>query len=225
MKLENIVPWGRSLNEYKSMFSLTDSDLDKKILGCGDGPASFNSELTESGGNVVSVDPVYQFNTLQIRSRIDEVYPRIMAEMKKNIDDYIWKDIVSIEALGKTRMSSMEAFLDDYETGKKLGRYIEASLPTLPFEDKAFDLALCSHYLFLYSEHVDEALHIDSMLELCRVAQEVRVYPLVSLDGSKSKHLDAVISSLENDGIDISFQPVEYQFQKGASDILVAKCV
>jgi len=175
MKLENIVPWGRSLNEYKSMFSLTDSDLDKKILGCGDGPASFNSELTESGGNVVSVDPVYQFNTLQIRSRIDEVYPRIMAEMKKNIDDYIWKDIVSIEALGKTRMSSMEAFLDDYETGKKLGRYIEASLPTLPFEDKAFDLALCSHYLFLYSEHVDEALHIDSMLELCRVAQEVRI--------------------------------------------------
>ena len=225
MKLENVAPWGRSLKEYKSMFSLISADLDKKVLGCGDGPASFNSELTERSGSVVSVDPVYQFDAAQIRSRINEVYPRIMSEVEKNVDDYIWKDIPSIEGLGKTRMNSMEAFLDDYETGKKEGRYIEASLPILPFEDKAFDLALCSHYLFLYSEHVDEALHIGSMLELCRVAQEVRVYPLVSLDGSKSKHLDVVISSLEGKGIDISLQPVEYQFQKGASEMLVAKCV
>ncbi|MCF6208912.1 MAG: SAM-dependent methyltransferase, partial [Ghiorsea sp.] len=145
MKLENIVPWGRSLNEYKSMFSLTSSELDKKILGCGDGPASFNSELTGSRGGVVSVDPVYQFDSSQIRSRIDEVYPHIMSEMKKNMRDYIWKDIANIEDLGKTRMNAMEAFLDDYEDGKKAGRYIEASLPTLPFENKAFNLALCSH--------------------------------------------------------------------------------
>jgi len=90
------------------------------------------------------------------------------------------------------KCASLGAFLGGYEAGKKTGRYIEAALPNLPF-DKAFDLALCSHYLFLYSGHVDEASHINAMLELCRVAQEIRVYPLVSLDGSKSMHLDAVI--------------------------------
>jgi len=225
MELENVVPWGRSLHEYSAMFSLTNTDLDTKILGCGDGPASFNAELTKRGGSVVSIDPIYQFNAAQIRSRIHAIYPHIISEVKKHIDDYIWNDIPSIEDLGKTRMHAMESFLDDYEDGKKDRRYMDASLPMLPFEDKAFDLALCSHYLFLYSEHVDEVLHIDSMLELCRVAQEVRVYPLLALDGLKSKHLNIVMSSLEGKGIHISLQPVEYQFQKGASDMLVAKCI
>jgi len=225
MKLDNIVPWGRSLYEYTSMFSLDESDFDKKILGCGDGPACFNAEVTKKGGDIVSIDPVYQFSANQIRSRIDEVYPHIMSEMKKNYDDFIWKDIASIDALGKIRMASMETFLNDYDNGKKSERYINASLPNLPFENHAFDLALCSHYLFLYSEHVDEAHHIASLLELCRVASEVRVYPLISLDGSKSKHLDAVISVLKKKNIDVSLQPVEYQFQKGANEMLVAKCI
>jgi len=83
MKLDNIVPWGRSLHEYTSMFSLNESDFNKKILGCGDGPACFNAEVTKKGGDIVSVDPVYQFSANQIRSRIDEVYPQIMSEMKK----------------------------------------------------------------------------------------------------------------------------------------------
>jgi len=225
MKLDNIVPWGRSLHEYTSMFSLNESDLKKKILGCGDGPACFNAEVTKKGGDIVSVDPVYQFSAKQIRSRIDKVYPHIMTEMKKNHDDFIWKDISSVDDLGKIRMTSMNTFLNDYVDGKKDGRYLSASLPNLPFESYAFDLALCSHYLFLYSEHVDEDQHIASMIELCRVAKEVRVYPLISLDGSRSKYLDAVISSLKDKNIDVSFQPVEYQFQKGANEMLVAKCI
>ena len=51
--LEKIVPWGRSFDEYISMFSLSANDLKKKILGCGDGPASFNAELTKIGGIAV----------------------------------------------------------------------------------------------------------------------------------------------------------------------------
>ena len=48
--LEKVVPWGRSFAEYIRMFSLTEEDLEKRILGCGDGPASFNAELTKKGG-------------------------------------------------------------------------------------------------------------------------------------------------------------------------------
>lgn len=58
MRLSEVVPWGRSLIEYKKMFSLSDSDLGKKILGCGDGPACFNSELSKVGGKIISI----QFN-------------------------------------------------------------------------------------------------------------------------------------------------------------------
>lgn len=223
MQLDKVVPWGRSLNEYIKMFSLAEGDLNKSILGCGDGPASFNAELTETGGSIVSADPVYQFNAEQIRSRIDAVYPHILSQLAKESDKYVWETIADVEELGHLRMKAMEIFLSDYNDGKKSGRYIQAALPELPFEEKVFDLALCSHYLFLYSEQVDQVQHMLSVKELCRVAKEVRVYPLLSLDGVQSKHLDPVISSLKGSGFEASLQPVEYQFQRGATEMLVVQ--
>ena len=221
MELKNVVPWGRSFDEYRDMFMLTDADLQETILGCGDGPASFNAELTKAGGSVVSADPVYRFTVAEIRSRVREVCPEIMSEVSKNLDDYVWESIRDIEHLGKVRMEAMELFFNDYEQGKQAGRYINASLPELPFENNAFDLALCSHYLFLYSDHVSLQEHILSMKELCRVAHEVRVYPLVTLEGKPSGHLDSVVAELQNVGMDVSFQKVRYCFQKGAEEMLV----
>ena len=226
MELSKVLPWGRSLNEYKEMFSLSDNDLKKNILGCGDGPACFNAELSKVGNNVVSIDPIYQFNTEEIRSRIDEVYPQIMDQVAKNRCDYVWKNIANVEAMGQVRMDAMQAFLSDYELGKKSGRYINASLPTLPFKNNEFELALCSHYLFLYSEHVNQEQHILSMRELCRVTSEVRVYPLLSIGNNQvSPHLESVMSTLKKSGFNVSLAPVEYEFQKGATEMLVVKCV
>jgi len=208
------------------MFSLSDSDLEKNILGCADGPASFNTELSASGGNVVSADPVYQFDSSQIRSRIEEVYPQIIAQLTKNKSDYIWGKIANIEVLAETRMDAMNKFLSDYETGKASGRHIDASLPKLPFADAEFELALCSHYLFLYSEHIDQEQHILSMRELCRVANEVRVYPLITIEkNTLSAHIEAVISDFEDSAINVELVPVEYEFQKGATEMLVAKII
>ncbi len=62
MKLENVVPWGRNLHEYQNMFQLSKKDLQSKILGCGDGPSSFNFEITKLNGNITSIDPIYQFS-------------------------------------------------------------------------------------------------------------------------------------------------------------------
>jgi hypothetical protein len=224
VELLKVVPWGRSLNEYRDMFCLSELDFSKQILGCGDGPACFNAEWSRIGGSVISVDPIYEFNVAEIRSRIDEVYPQIIDQVSKNKNDFVWKNIVNVDELGKVRMDAMTIFLNDYEEGRKSGRYIAASLPRLPFEDNAFDLALCSHYLFLYSEHVSQEQHLLSMKELCRVASEVRVYPLLSMGNNiKSSHLEPVISALKDIGISISFVPVDYEFQKGATEMLVAK--
>lgn len=224
MELLKVVPWGRSLNEYRDMFCLSELDFSKQILGCGDGPACFNAEWSRIGGSVISVDPIYEFNVAELRSRIDEVYPQIIDQVSKNKNDFVWKNIVNVDELGKVRMDAMTIFLNDYEEGRKSGRYIAASLPRLPFEDNAFDLALCSHYLFLYSEHVSQEQHLLSMKELCRVASEVRVYPLLSIGNNiKSSHLEPVISALKDIGISISFVPVDYEFQKGATEMLVAK--
>jgi len=226
VELSEIVPWGRSLSEYKEMFSLSNNDLKKNILGCGDGPASFNAELSQVGNSIISIDPIYQFSTKEIRSRIDEMYPQIMSQVAKNTEDYVWKGITSVEAMGSARMDAMQNFLGDYEQGKISGRYINASLPTLPFKNAEFELALCSHYLFLYSEHVNQEQHILSMKELCRVASEVRVYPLLSIDNNQvSPHLEPVTAALKKSGFSVSLVPVKYEFQKGATEMLVVKCV
>ena len=36
LKYDEIVPWGRSFDEYVAMFSLTKADLAEGILGCAD---------------------------------------------------------------------------------------------------------------------------------------------------------------------------------------------
>ena len=35
-KLSEVIPWGRSFEEYRRVFALTDEDLAGRILGCGD---------------------------------------------------------------------------------------------------------------------------------------------------------------------------------------------
>lgn len=107
MNLDSIVPWGRSYDEYRLIFSLTDSDLQKNILGCGDGPASFNAELTKRDGNIVSIDPIYQFTSEQIRSRIDEIYPQVMSQMHQNTENYIWESIKNVTELGDIRIAAV----------------------------------------------------------------------------------------------------------------------
>jgi len=225
MELKNVVPWGRSFEEYQAIFSLTEIDLKKSILGCGDGPASFNTELSAQGGKVVSVDPTYRFSSEQLQNRISEVYKEIMPQMYLNKDKYIWDSIPSVEELGNIRMAAMNKFVADYDAGKKEGRYIEAALPNLKFKDKQFDLALCSHFLFLYSDQVSLSEHIKALKELCRVANEVRVYPLVALNGEVSPHLDDVIAELNKSNYSASMNNVNYQFQKGATQMLVVRAV
>jgi hypothetical protein len=223
LQLSSIVPWGRSYGEYCRMFSLSERDLEAHILGCGDGPASFNAELTQHGGRIMSVDPIYQFSTEGIRSRIQRVYPGILAELARNTQQYYWASFKDPGHVGSVRMSAMNRFLADFDKGLEDGRYVDASLPELPFFDAEFDLALCSHLLFLYSEQIDAAQHIDALAEMCRVAKEVRIYPLLSLDGRVSQHVPGVLRYFNERDYIAELKPVAYQFQKGACDMLVLR--
>lgn len=149
--LDQVVPWGRSFDEYQRMFALSTGDLGRRILGCGDGPAAFNAEATRRGAHVLSCDPLYRYTRAQIAERIEATAPEVLAQTRRNAEEFVWgTPIASVEALGEVRMGAMREFLADYDAGKAAGRYVEAELPSLPFPDGAFDLALCSHFLFLY---------------------------------------------------------------------------
>ena len=223
--LEKVEPWGRSYDEYVSMFSLSENDPTKKIIGCSDGPASFNCELTRKGGKVVSVDPIYRFSAKEIEARIEETYSTVLEQTKKNENKFVWKNIKSPDELGQVRMGAMKQFLSDYPAGKEQGRYIEGELPRLDFPDNEFDLALCSHFLFLYSEHFSLGFHVRSIAEMCRVAGEARIFPVLELGAKKSRHLEAVVEKLSAGGYECNLEKVDYEFQRGGNEMLRVKII
>ena len=92
MQLHEVVPWGRSLDEYRRLFALSETDLKGRILGSGDGPASFNAELAALGRTqrLVSVDPLYAFTPPEIASRVEQTYEKIISQVKRDHERYVW---------------------------------------------------------------------------------------------------------------------------------------
>jgi hypothetical protein len=117
----------------------------------------------------------------------------------------------------------MRRFLADFGAGKAAGRYVTASLPSLPFADGRFDLAVVSHLLFLYSERLDFAFHQAAIEELSRVAGEIRVFPLLDLDRQLSPHVGPILASCAGRGAVAEIQPVRYEFQRGGNQMLRIK--
>lgn len=218
--LDQVVPWGRSFDEYRAMFALDEDHLAGRILGCGDGPASFNAQATRRGSTVISCDPIYRWDVEAIQRRIDQTYEQVLEQTRQNQHEFVWASIKTVDELGRTRMAAMRDFIADFPTGKHEGRYVEAELPSLPFDDRSFDLALCSHLLFLYSAQLGEAFHYAAVTELCRIAREVRIFPLLALGGSPSPFIESCVQRLGEAGHEVSIEPVPYEFQRGGNRMM-----
>jgi SAM-dependent methyltransferase len=225
IKLEQVVPWGRSMWEYIHMFDLREIELAKRtrILGVGDGPASFNAEMRALGRRVVSCDPIYLFTAQQIRSRVEATHDRMVEFARQHHETFTWRHLTSPEHMGEVRLKVMNRFLADYSAGVRDGRYVAAGLPGLPFADAAFDLALCSHLLFLYAEQLSLDFHLQSVIEMARVAREVRIFPLMMLGNTPSPHVGPVREELSRRGYEHEVRRVPYEFQKGGDEMLVVR--
>jgi hypothetical protein len=169
--LDQVVPWGRSFEEYCRMFAL---------LG--------RSAFTDSW----------------VRGRSSEL-------QRRSDGDGTLNDLLR---------SAIPLLGSDFDEGKRQGRYVDAELPTLPFADHDFDLALCSHFLSLYTEQFSEDFHVTAIQEMCRVAEEVRVFPLLALGGSPSRHVESVSDRLRVAGCSVLVERVPYEFQRGGNRMM-----
>jgi hypothetical protein len=181
IRLDQTIPFGRSLREYELMFSLSAADHRRRILDCAAGPSSFNAELTAAGGAVCSIDPLYQFTGAEIQRQFFQALDQVIEQVRATPQTWVWSHHRDPDDLRQNRIKAMEAFVADYPAGQGTGRYVCSSLPALPFEQDRFDLALSSHFLFLYSDHFSETFHLQSIQAMLRVAREVRIFSLLAL--------------------------------------------
>jgi hypothetical protein len=220
VKLDQVVPFGRSLDEYIQLFNLTESDLQKKILSVADGPASFNAEATAKGYHIQSVDPLYCFSAQEIQDQFYAVVDDVIEQIERSPKDWIWSYHQSPQDLRNNRERAIQLFSQDYEQGKAEGRYQLGELPNLSYTDQEYELGLCSHFLFLYSDHFNQEFHLKSIQELLRVCTEVRIFPLLTLNLDRSPYLSMVIDTLDYQGYDCQIQTVKYQLQRGGNQML-----
>ncbi len=221
LRLEQIVPWGRSLEEYIQMFALSSDDLQRKILDCAGGPASFNAEMTQLGHNVISCDPIYQFSASEIEKRVEQTYPIILKGVEANQEKFVWTMMRSPQHLCQLRLAAMRQFSADFTQGMQEARYLVEELPNLSFDTRQFDLAVCSHLLFTYSDQLSMEFHLAAIKEMCRVASEVRVFPLlVNMTGETSPFKQPVMRELVAQGYAVEIRRVPYEFQQGGNELL-----
>ena len=202
------------------MFNLTDDNRSSRVLDCGGGPSSFTAEMAAAGYSAISVDPIYAYSGPEIRARFEATVDLVLAQIQATPDDWTWGYHSNPDALLVNRRTALETFLADYDIGLGAARYVLGELPVLPFSSGSFDLALCSHLLFLYSDLLSEAFHIQALRELCRIAREIRVFPIATLRLGPSPHLPAVRAALRADGWSSEIVRVDYELQRGANQML-----
>jgi hypothetical protein len=144
----------------------------------------------------------------------------VISQVRLNPDWFVWDYFHDADDLGHTRLTAMQAFLSDSKKGKCEDRYVTASLPSIPFTNGQFDLALCSHLLFHYLDRLDFEFHLASIEELLRVAAEVRNLPRLTLERRPSPHVEPLITFLAEKGWRSEVRTVGYEFQQGGNRML-----
>jgi hypothetical protein len=72
----------------------------------------------------------------------------------------------------------------------------------------------------LYSCQLGETLHRAATRELCRVAMEVRIFPLLALGGALSLFVAGCVQKSRKAGHHVSIEKVPYDFQRGGNEMM-----
>ena len=220
LDLERIIFIGRTFEEYLDMFSLSVAELKgKRILDCPAGACSFTVDGNASGLNITAADIAYYHSNEDLYDKGIQDVEHAMEHMETAKTNYIWDYFNDIEGLRKHRLSA----LNDCAKGMRQSseRYVPVTLPSIPFKDGEFDVLLSAHFLFMYADRLDYEFHINTLDELLRVTkEEIRIFPLVDLEGKRYVHLDKIISYLTKNGCSVEEVKVPYEFQVNANSML-----
>ena len=223
LDLERIVFIGRTFEEYLDMFLLSKEELQgKKILDCPAGACSFTAIGNKSGFDVTACDIAYYHSSEDLKNKGIQDIEHTMERMQTAKNNYKWDYFGDVSGLKKHRLNALQDCSKDMKEFNE--RYIPVTLPSLPFDNEEFDILLSAHFLFMYADRLDEQFHLETLNELLRVTkEEVRIFPLVDLEGKRYEHLDKIISYLNDNGYTVEEVKVPYEFQINANSMLKIK--
>lgn len=209
--------WAHNLDDYRRMFDLQDQDLQRSILDYPANISSFNAQMHALGLNqVVSGDASYDLRPLDMAKHVDYIIQQLALQLERYVDRIHPEKGKTLEDILNAWNHYAQLFLSDYSSGKIDGRYQPVHLPHLPFKDFQFELALCPDLLFRDQNALSEKI----IIELCRVAQEVRIFPLLDEPREIATMLGPVMLTLQNKNYGIEIREVPYQLLKGNNAML-----
>jgi hypothetical protein len=212
----------RSFAEYVAMFDLDAEQLrGASVLDCAAGAASFVAEASSTyGANAAAVDPAYALDRDELTTTVRASIESGAAIADQFADRFTWDWYGSPEARDVMRKTALSRFLVDLVSNPQ--RYRAGSLPSLPFADGEFALALCSHLLFTWADELGCDWHFAAIEELSRVAGEVRIFPtLVQGAGDPVPFWNELMQRLADAGMSARKRCVDYEFQVGGNEMLV----
>jgi SAM-dependent methyltransferase len=199
----------RSYEEYVRMFDLDEASLHgKQVLDVAGGASSFTADARNRGLLAVAADPMYAQSHEDIDVHGKEEIKVSTNKLAGLQHKFSWDYYGNLEQHKAGRERSLQLFLQDYARSGAEGTYYSAMLPNLPFADNSFDMALCSHFLFLYAEQFDYSFHLESLRELVRVCKpggEIRIYPILNFQSQEYPYMKELTEAIEAWGAKIGF--------------------
>lgn len=224
LELKDIVLIGRTFNEYYKMFDISSIDAKKeKILDVASGVSSFCAEANSKGYDVTASDRIYCFSAEEIEEKCSKDLALTMKRLSDVKDLYKWEFYKNIGDLEKERKKAYTRFIEDFK--QKLDTvYIKTEYPKSNFKDKRFTIALVSHFLFIYDEHLDYEFHKQTIKEIVRTtSKEIRIFPIVNLKGEKSMFVNRIMNDDDFTMCKMQIIKVDYEFVKGGNEMLTIR--
>ena len=235
--LDTMQFFGRLASDYREMFGVTLEELrGLRVLDCPGGPGSFVAEASAAGAHAVAVDPLYAHTAEELRVRCETDIEGTLKAMSAHPGAYADLDLAQY---AETKRTALRGFLADYPAGRAAGRYVAASLPALPFADRAFDRTFSAHLLFTYSSPASggilvdspftEEWHVQAVNELLRVTgRSLHLYPTTTRTEPAHRHpyLERIVAGLEAGGEwSCRYAPSTYQRGNAAQNQLNSSLV
>lgn len=199
---------------------------EKKCWIVPGGACSFTAHANRAGAKAVAADILYQKDKATLERLgeigIQKVYANTAWMTGHNFSFY-----GDLTGHREARESALRDFVADFSHEN----YLYAKFPHLRLTGH-FDLCLSGHFLFTYDDRFDYDFHLTSVISMTKLADEVRIFPLVDMNNSRrdkeqnlSPFVYRLLDELPEFGLRAEIIPVDFEFQRGAGFVMkITRC-